>query len=420
MPDPVVGVPAEEAIAYLKQKVNLPTRTWTDLWEGMHARAFVVAGAMRDELLADLHEAVTSAIADGTTAREFRARFEEIVARNGWTGWTGEGSKKGRRWRARVIYDTNLRSARAAGRWQQIQRLKDRRPYLRYTAVLDSSTRPEHEGWHGTILPADHPFWQTHYPPNGWYCRCTVVQLSDADLKRRGWQVTEAPEVRMVLKDIKGRGRVETPEGIDPGFGHNAGIAASGRQLAEDVMDTWRRQGADAWEILTPGDWRSAGRPETIPADAPRARLGPPAADQAAMEAAVTRAIGGEERVFVTPAGSRVMINASAFAKHVNRARAPFVPFLPEITEGPFEVWLTFERHRGTGKIQLRMRALKALDLANRGYAILVAQAVRGVMEAWTLVPTDSPTQFNRWRRGQLLWGRGTVTEVAGAVPGAG
>ena len=43
---------------------------------------------------------------------------------------------------------------------------------LRYVAVLDARTRPEHRAWHGLILPIDHPLWDTHYPPNGWGCRC--------------------------------------------------------------------------------------------------------------------------------------------------------------------------------------------------------------------------------------------------------
>ncbi len=185
-------------------------------------------------------------------------------------------------------------------------------------------------------------------------------------------------------------------------------------------MDTWRRQKADAWEILTPGDWRSAGRPEIIPTDTPRAKLGAPVSDQTGMIRAVTRAIGGEERVFTGPTSMRVLINALAFGGHVNWRRAPYAPFLPELIEDPFEAWLSFERHRGTGRVELRVRLLKRLDVRPRGNAILVAQAVRGMMEAWTLVPTDAVAQLQRYRRGTLLWGRGTVTEVAGAVPGAG
>ena len=32
------------------------------------------------------------------------------------------------------------------------------RPYWRYVAVADGSTRPTHSAMHGTIFPADHSF----------------------------------------------------------------------------------------------------------------------------------------------------------------------------------------------------------------------------------------------------------------------
>ena len=37
--------------------------------------------------------------------------------------------------------------------------------------------REEHRALHGITLPPSDPFWDTHYPPNGWNCRCRVVQV---------------------------------------------------------------------------------------------------------------------------------------------------------------------------------------------------------------------------------------------------
>ena len=42
------GVPFEEAIGFLRDKIRLPKRRWTDLWEGQHARGFVIAGAVQE------------------------------------------------------------------------------------------------------------------------------------------------------------------------------------------------------------------------------------------------------------------------------------------------------------------------------------------------------------------------------------
>ncbi len=101
MPVNYGSLPFLEAIAFFRNKLNLPTQRWDDLLGAAHDRAFVVAGAMRADLLADLREAVDKAIADGTTIQQFRKAFKQIVAARGWTGWTGQGTKAkaGEAWR---------------------------------------------------------------------------------------------------------------------------------------------------------------------------------------------------------------------------------------------------------------------------------------------------------------------------------
>jgi SPP1 gp7 family putative phage head morphogenesis protein len=216
-PQPFAVAPTE-AIAFLRDKVNVPTRAWTDLWQAMHDRAFMVAGAMTDELVEDFHQAVLRAIEEGRTLEQFRQDFDAIVARH---GWSYHGS---RNWRSRVIFRTNIRTATAAGRWAQVERLKRVRPYLRYVAVMDARTRPLHAAWHDTILPIDHPWWETHAPPNGWNCRCSLQSLSERDLDRYGLKVSEAaPELDWREVAVRGRGVERVPAGIDPGFAYNPG-----------------------------------------------------------------------------------------------------------------------------------------------------------------------------------------------------
>lgn len=48
---------------------------------------------------------------------------------------------------------------------------------LQYRTASDSKVREEHQALHGITLPKDDAFWQEYYPPNGWRCRCTVVQV---------------------------------------------------------------------------------------------------------------------------------------------------------------------------------------------------------------------------------------------------
>ena len=170
-----------EQITFFRNKLSLPTRTWTDIWQSQHDVAFVVAGAARDGLLTDLRGAVDSAISEGTTLEKFRQRFDGIVAKHGWS------YKGGRDWRTRVIYDTNLRTSYAAGRWQQLQAVKNRRPYWQYRhSPASQEPREGHLAWDGLVLSADDPWWRTHYPPNGWGCKCSVDALAERDLKKLG------------------------------------------------------------------------------------------------------------------------------------------------------------------------------------------------------------------------------------------
>lgn len=70
--------------------------------------------------------------------------------------------------------------ARAARQWLQIQKTKDILPFLMYETVGDDRVRPDHQTLEGITRRVDDPFWNTHYPPNGFNCRCIVRQLDDA------------------------------------------------------------------------------------------------------------------------------------------------------------------------------------------------------------------------------------------------
>jgi len=77
-------------------------------------------------------------------------------------------------------YQTAKRSAQAARQWKGFEANKDLFPNLKYMTVDDDRVRHDHEKLHGIIKPVDHNFWNTHYPPNGWRCRCYVKQTTEA------------------------------------------------------------------------------------------------------------------------------------------------------------------------------------------------------------------------------------------------
>lgn len=70
-------------------------------------------------------------------------------------------------------------SAQMAAKWEQYARDGDRYN-LQYRTAGDDKVRPEHAALNGVTRPMNDPFWETYYPPNGWNCRCTVVQVRKA------------------------------------------------------------------------------------------------------------------------------------------------------------------------------------------------------------------------------------------------
>lgn len=76
----------------------------------------------------------------------------------------------------RAEYNFCQASADMAARWEGFEEDGDRYN-LQYRTANDDKVRPQHAALHGVTLPISDPFWKTYYPPNGWNCRCTVVQV---------------------------------------------------------------------------------------------------------------------------------------------------------------------------------------------------------------------------------------------------
>lgn len=73
---------------------------------------------------------------------------------------------------------TNCQVAYGVGRRQAFEEVAADLPLWQYHAVLDDRTRPRHRALDGLTLPADHEFWNEHYPPWGFNCRCTVTAMA--------------------------------------------------------------------------------------------------------------------------------------------------------------------------------------------------------------------------------------------------
>ena len=403
------GTPFQEAIDFFQSKVRVPTRAYTDLMNRAHSKAFMVAGAMRDDLLCDLQEAIGRAFTAGDTLEDFRKDFDNIVAKYGWK------YKGGRNWRTRVIYDTNVRTAYSAGHWQQMQAAKRMRPYGRYLHGPSIVPRVEHLAWDGKVVPLDDPWWDYRWPPNGWGSKCSVVSVSQRELERNGWTV-EHPEadktIKVTVNTPDGPMEVETVEGVDPSFAYNPGKSATGIRLSPRMMEeakadgTWKHWRPVPWGAGSMETWQSLGRPEKLPVDTMRAKLAEKADSPEALRPILEKMIGGQEDFFLTADGAPVLLSVDTLM-HIQPRRSTFVPLIPELLSDPFEVWMDFEEHEATGRVELKKRYLKRVDTGERETGILmVVQVVKGQLAGWTFIPAERGKYLNNIRRGKLVWAR--------------
>lgn len=77
----------------------------------------------------------------------------------------------------RSEYQFAVTSSQMAAKWADVEQGKGRYD-LQYRTAGDDRVREDHAAMNGITLPSDDPFWREYYPPNGWRCRCTAVEVN--------------------------------------------------------------------------------------------------------------------------------------------------------------------------------------------------------------------------------------------------
>jgi SPP1 gp7 family putative phage head morphogenesis protein len=215
----IPGPIPREALAFLAAKGLKPSFNYTDVWREEHDVSFTVAKIMETDILRTIHESLIEALEQGIPLEEWRRSVKEVLDRSGWTKYNKERSEQHR---TKIIYQTNMRSARAVGQWKRVQKTKATQPYLLYGLGPSARHRPVHEGWAGLKLHVDDPFWDEAYPPNGYGCKCHVTQINERRLKRLGGVSRTPKRTTDLWTDPQGKVH-RVRRGVQPGFDHNAG-----------------------------------------------------------------------------------------------------------------------------------------------------------------------------------------------------
>lgn len=245
----------KEAVAYFRAKGQHIGWNWYETAADAHARSFTVAKASRVDILTTIQAEVKKAVSQGISQQEFIRDLTPRLQKLGWWGkqvivdsaGNAETVQLGSPRRLALIYNVNTRVAYNVGRYAQLMNSADTHPFWQYVAVMDSRTRPSHAALNGLVFRYDDPFWKTHYPPNGWNCRCRVRALSQERMDALGLTVTQGEQylttkkiraavdratgemIEMDVTTFADGARVMTP---DAGWSYNPGSAAFGLDQA--------------------------------------------------------------------------------------------------------------------------------------------------------------------------------------------
>ena len=447
MPKPVdlnyaIGLAPEKAIEYFKSKGYAFSWDWHDVWQDAHNKAFTVAKAMRMDVLQDIHDAVQKSLTDGQTFQQFKKDLTPKLQAKGWwgrklvgtTGPTGktQGATEvqlGSPSRLNTIYQTNMQTAYMAGRYKQQMDMVADRPYWEYVAVMDAKTRPAHAALNGKVFRSDDPFWKTHYPPNGFNCRCRVRTLSETALKRSGAPVESSQgKLTTTYEPLNN----STNEMVPVTTYHDP---VTGMDIAPDK----------GWSYCPGADDTN---PMTLkPSTAPYKEIGgitykkPAIGDLPAriLTPALTfpsRQIGDREKeayvslflakfgatlekpaIFTDAIGDPMVISGDLFkdsakgaAKTFKADREQYLPMLADTIQHPTEIWLTWVEGKD-GKQQLCKRYIGIYKTETGkigGFAVF--DNIDGTWQGTTTYNPKNLDDLDKQRTGTLLWPKNKKT----------
>jgi len=194
-----------EAIDAVRKRVPVPRAVWDTMQAQEREHAFTVIQVARTQVLQQVLDSIDKAVTTGTAITDFRDEVADKLIDQ----WGGEIPN-----RIETIFRTNLMVSYAEGRHaiNNAPAVREARPFWRYNDT-DNDRECElcHE-CHGVILPADHPFWLTHYAPLHHQCECNIDALSPEEADEEG--LTSSNDIPDVEAD-EGFGNQPSSQGKD-------------------------------------------------------------------------------------------------------------------------------------------------------------------------------------------------------------
>lgn len=169
--DPEVQKLVQETFNTLNGAVSsaIKTETPPELTAALQNNTFIFSGFKTYHQLSEVGLSLTDANGHVKPFNTFRKDVETIDARYNSNYLYAE-------------YNHAIHTSQMAVKWNDF--MKDGDQYnLQYRTAGDDRVREAHAALDGVTLPPSDDFWKSYLPPNGWNCRCNVVQVLREDYK---------------------------------------------------------------------------------------------------------------------------------------------------------------------------------------------------------------------------------------------
>lgn len=172
---PFANHPLEKALGSFIKREVVTRPVFDQMVRSAKARAFTVAGAVEDEVLATVQAELASQLHLGTDLRNFKTQVKNRLESAGWTPVNPS--------HVETVYRTNLATAYNDGRFAQVTDplVQELRPYLQMMTATDSRVRPNHRQANGLIFRTEE-IERANLPPWHYNCRCRFRSLSERQL----------------------------------------------------------------------------------------------------------------------------------------------------------------------------------------------------------------------------------------------
>jgi len=169
----------------LREKAAVTSEQFEALSKAARTKAFRVAEVHNARLIADVKKRIEDSLREGQSWAEVRRDLVKM--------FDTAGVPRPALHRLRLVFQTNVQQAYNDGRRESMEdpEVASAFPFWKYLTVGNGTAgyknvRPDHAALHGLVFRADDPFWNSHYPPWSYNCRCTVIALTPGQAKAEG------------------------------------------------------------------------------------------------------------------------------------------------------------------------------------------------------------------------------------------